>query len=254
MKLTPNYYCRRTNDPLYAMLAEDTPESRRSVCDLLGLTDALSGKKIHIELDGETLRYGDWITVCLCEECKSDPSILRWDPEEFAETFAPMPVADQNRTTLKDLPKYPPLEEQKDMISKIPNDEFERDVVRMSGRMQALLSKAIQAQQEKITLDAFPVTNWDRLVGRMMELPAPVIPISPIGETKQFRKDLDAVLQRLRKSSRKSPERDVAILKIREAVMWLGMDLKELGTPTPYPSSYDPSSPVVEPTADGLKL
>ena len=37
--------------------------------------------------------------------------------------------------------------------------------------------------------------------------------------------------------------------------MWLGMDLKRLNEPNPYPSSKDPSTgSVIEPTADGLKL
>jgi hypothetical protein len=36
--------------------------------------------------------------------------------------------------------------------------------------------------------------------------------------------------------------------------MWLGMDLKRLYEPNPYPNSYNPSNTVVEPTADGLKL
>jgi hypothetical protein len=90
-------------------------------------------------------------------------------------------------------------------------------------------------------------------------------------QTKQFRADLDATLQRLKKAcdhtdmpskgispvpgARSSPERDIAITKIQEAIMWLGMDLKAIGeTPNPYPHSYDPKSPVIEPTADGLKL
>lgn len=75
-----------------------------------------------------------------------------------------------------------------------------------------------------------------------------------IAETKQFRKDLDEVLQRIKASRRGGRERSLSITKLQEAIMWLGMDLKDLGTPTPYPSSYDPSSPVVEPTADDLKL
>ena len=37
--------------------------------------------------------------------------------------------------------------------------------------------------------------------------------------------------------------------------MWLGMDLKRLNQPNPYPSSKDPSTgSKIEPTADGLKL
>jgi hypothetical protein len=55
--------------------------------------------------------------------------------------------------------------------------------------------------------------------------------------------------------TRKSRERSIAITKIQEAIMWLGMDLKDIGeTPSPYPHSYDPTSPVIEPTADNLKL
>jgi hypothetical protein len=89
-----------------------------------------------------------------------------------------------------------------------------------------------------------------------------------VAQTKQHRKDLDEVLQRIRRDSdrsytgerapdhvvRTSRERSIAITKLQEAIMWLGMDLKDIGTPNPYPSSYDPKSPVVAPTADNLKL
>ncbi len=83
-----------------------------------------------------------------------------------------------------------------------------------------------------------------------------------VAETKQFRKDLDGVLQRLKLASihggphpcRASSERSLAVTKIQEAIMWLGMDLKDIGEPNPYPHSYNPESPVIEPTADGLKL
>ena len=79
-------------------------------------------------------------------------------------------------------------------------------------------------------------------------------PVVPVVETKQLRKDLDVQLQILKGSLRKSRERSIAITKIQEAIMWLGMDLKDLNEPNPYPKSYDPSSPQIEPTADGLKL
>ncbi len=89
-----------------------------------------------------------------------------------------------------------------------------------------------------------------------------------IAQTKQLRKDLDEVLQLLKQFSendytgnrapdqfvRGSRERSLAVTKIQEAIMWLGMDLKAIGTPDPYPNSYNPSSPVIDPTADGLKL
>lgn len=96
----------------------------------------------------------------------------------------------------------------------------------------------------------------------------------PITQTKTLRKDLDAVLQRLKCDSdkgytgirapdhpvRASRERSIAVTKLQEAIMWLGMDLKAMneegvpGTENPYPQSYNPESPRIEPTADGLKL
>lgn len=95
-------------------------------------------------------------------------------------------------------------------------------------------------------------------------------PLNTVGETKQFRKDLDGVLQRLKISShptnthpyaRASRERSIAVTKLQEAIMWLGMDLKAINeespsdeTANPYPQSYNPESPVIEPTADGLKM
>ena len=95
-----------------------------------------------------------------------------------------------------------------------------------------------------------------------------------IAETKQARKDLDSTLQfvklmagepvdqtaRDQSRTRRSRERSLAITKIQEAIMWLGMDLKAINeespgaSPSPYPQSYNPESPVIEPTADGLKL
>lgn len=71
---------------------------------------------------------------------------------------------------------------------------------------------------------------------------------------KQLRKDLDEKIQEV-KSLPSSRERSLAITKLQEAVMWLGMDLKRLNEPNPYPSSKDPSTGAkIEPTADGLKF
>ena len=102
----------------------------------------------------------------------------------------------------------------------------------------------------------------------MNQPPENATPENPaITQTKQFRKDLDAVLSNIKRATREYPcnvgeevhvresrERSIAITKLQEAIMWLGMDLKDLGTPNPYPQSYNPESPVVEPSADGLKL
>lgn len=70
---------------------------------------------------------------------------------------------------------------------------------------------------------------------------------------KQLRRDLDDKIQTI-KSLPGSRERSIAITKLQEAVMWLGMDLKRLNEPNPYPNSKDPSNTIIEPTAEGLKL
>lgn len=96
--------------------------------------------------------------------------------------------------------------------------------------------------------------------------------------TKQFRKDIDAIVQRLRRDSeldescsgpsglaepvgyRRSRERALALTKLQEAMMWLGMDLKAIAEENPgylsnpYPTSKDPSSSTIEPTSEGLKF
>lgn len=95
----------------------------------------------------------------------------------------------------------------------------------------------------------------------------------PIAETKYFRKSLDQALQELRAATNPAPgmraescptrnsrERSIAITKVQEAIMWLGMDLKAINeespgaAPNPYPESYNPASPKIEPTSEGLKL
>lgn len=76
---------------------------------------------------------------------------------------------------------------------------------------------------------------------------------------KELRRDIDAQIQKT-KSLPPSRERSLAITKLQEAVMWLGMDLKRINdaapgaVENPYPNSKDPSNTVIDKTADGLKL
>lgn len=78
--------------------------------------------------------------------------------------------------------------------------------------------------------------------------------VQEIVANKQLRKDLDEKIQEV-KNLPLSRERSLAITKLQEAVMWLGMDLKRLNDADPYPSSKDPSTgDKIEPTADGLKF
>lgn len=75
-----------------------------------------------------------------------------------------------------------------------------------------------------------------------------------IPEIKQLRKDIDDVIQRV-KTLDTCREVSICITKLQEAVMWLGMDLKRLNEPNPYPASKDPTTgTVIHPTADNLKL
>ena len=76
---------------------------------------------------------------------------------------------------------------------------------------------------------------------------------------KEKRQNLDEQIAGL-KMLGPTRERSLAITKLQEAVMWLGMDLKRIGdanpgyVENPYPNSKDPSTTKIDPTADGLKL
>ena len=75
-----------------------------------------------------------------------------------------------------------------------------------------------------------------------------------IPKIKQLRKDIDEVIQRVKKLD-SCKEVSICVTKLQEAVMWLGMDLKRIGDINPYPSSKDPSTGTkIDPTADNLKF
>ena len=75
-----------------------------------------------------------------------------------------------------------------------------------------------------------------------------------IPKVKQLRKDIDDVIQKV-KTLDSCREVSICIIKLQEAVMWLGMDLKRIGDINPYPNSKDSSTGTkIEPTADNLKF
>ncbi len=98
--------------------------------------------------------------------------------------------------------------------------------------------------------------------------------LEAIAAAKQFRKDADELLQRMKDHAKQlkeyvrlSAEYDglvdggeviaqhtLSIRDLESCIMRQGMALKYIGTPNPYPESKNPESPIVEPTADGLKL
>lgn len=71
--------------------------------------------------------------------------------------------------------------------------------------------------------------------------------------TKHCRVELDKILQQI-KNLDSSRETSLAITKVQESIMWLGMNLKRLGGINPYPDSYNTENTNVEPTADNLKF
>ena len=77
---------------------------------------------------------------------------------------------------------------------------------------------------------------------------------SEIVSDKRLRIGIDGLLQQL-KSLPGSRERVLAITKLQEAIMWLGMDLKRLNpNGDPYKNGNDASNEIVDQTSDGLKL
>ncbi len=74
-----------------------------------------------------------------------------------------------------------------------------------------------------------------------------------IKRIKSYRKALDETLQQVKSDAHNSREKALAITKIQEATMWLGLTLKELNDgQSCYVHGYDPTSPAVDPAADGL--
>lgn len=95
--------------------------------------------------------------------------------------------------------------------------------------------------------------------------------LEAVAASKQFRKDADELLQRMKAHKlallkfSQSPtdfedqgeviaQHILSIRDLEACIMRQGLALKHIGTPNPYPESKNPESPVVEPTADGLKM
>jgi hypothetical protein len=90
-------------------------------------------------------------------------------------------------------------------------------------------------------------------------------------KAKEFRKEADDLLQRMKEhkhhllcamshpigcvdSGEVIAQHTLSIRDLESCIMRQGMSLKYIGAPNPYPESKDPTSLVVEPTADGLKM
>ena len=71
--------------------------------------------------------------------------------------------------------------------------------------------------------------------------------------SKQVRIDTDEVLRKLH-NMEGCREVSLAITKLQEGVMWMGMNLKRLNQPNPYPNSRNTNNEKIEPTADNLNF
>ena len=141
------------------------------------------------------------------------------------------------------------------------------DAVREAEKLLEFLNGETQEPSEPERCEVSGV-----VVGRPSQAPSKAVH-PQVTDSKQFRKDLDEILQRLKAVTVSSPfmlvtgerprtsrHRDLAIQHLEDAIMRLGMDLKVMreqgltDEPSPYPESYNPDSATVEKTAGGLQL
>lgn len=69
--------------------------------------------------------------------------------------------------------------------------------------------------------------------------------------SKQIRVDIDDIIRRV-DNMEVSRETSLVKTKLQEAIMWMGMNLKRLGNPNPYPNSRNTNNEKIDKTADGL--
>lgn len=131
-------------------------------------------------------------------------------------------------------------------FSGLPPEQQAKDVL-FKSVVEALRGLVVRAE-------TIPAGQVDPGVAEPSPLPPPLsCQEVEVIENKSLRRDTDLIIQRV-KALPPSRERSISITKLQESVMWLGMDLKRLNEPNPYPNSKDPSNTKIEATADGLKL
>lgn len=124
-----------------------------------------------------------------------------------------------------------------DFVPSCPREIYDKQLKCMGEYLEILEERA---KIEKVNLDFY---RSDRLRSSEDE----------ISDTKLMRRFLDTALQKV-KILKPTKSTAIAITKIQEGIMWLGMYLKELGTPDPYPTSKDNTNTTIHPTADDLKF
>ena len=133
-------------------------------------------------------------------------------------------------------------EEKVDLATQEIIKKYKREV----ANLHRALSK-IQKDKERLFAENL------RLEGMLnIKLSSVMILENEVPAIKELRKDIDSIIGRVR-NLEPCKETNIVITKLQEAVMWLGMDLKRLNEPNPYPNSKDPSTGTkIDKTADGL--
>lgn len=101
---------------------------------------------------------------------------------------------------------------------------------------------------ERARLENIDVEMYDKKEGLLYEAKE-----KEILETKRLRKKLDEALQEIKKLNQ-TEGISLSIIKVKEAIMWLGIHLKELDTEDPYPTSKNDTDLTIHPVADNLKF
>ena len=121
-----------------------------------------------------------------------------------------------------------------------PREIYNRQLGSMLAYLEVLMERA---ELEGVKLDV------DERMGEIFDIHQ----TNQVIMSKQARVDTDSVLRKLH-SMEPCREVSLAITKLQEGVMWMGMNLKRLNETNPYPDSRNTNNEKIEPTADGLKL
>lgn len=125
-----------------------------------------------------------------------------------------------------------------DFVPTCPRAIYDRQ---LSSMLLYLFILTERAELEQVKLDI------DERMGKLFESYSN----NEIIMSKQIRVDVDDIIRRV-KDMPVSAETHMSLIKLQEAIMWMGMNLKRLGNPNPYPNSRNTNNTKVDKTADGL--
>lgn len=125
-----------------------------------------------------------------------------------------------------------------DFVPTCPRVIYDRQLSSMLLYLFILIERA---ELEQVKLDV------DEHMGKLFESYSN----NEIIMSKQIRVDVDDIIRRVTNMPI-SAETHMSLIKLQEAVMWMGMNLKRLGNPNPYPNSRNTNNEKVDKTADGL--